>query len=80
MSSQLYYSVIDPTVVYNFNKPISTSKYYIPGYGYSNNSGPPSGGLSVNASPLHYSSTFYGSDVKSLLPNGTLSFNFDFKK
>ena len=47
---------------------IIVPKYYIKGYGYSNSSGPPSGGLGVNANPAFYSSTFFGSDVKGLFP------------
>ncbi len=42
-------------------------KYYTPGYGYSTSSGPPVGGYG-DYSPYVYSSTFFDSDVKELLP------------
>jgi len=44
-----------------------TSKYYLPGLGYSPSSGQDTG-LSIQVDPNIYSSTFFGSDVKSLLP------------
>jgi hypothetical protein len=57
------------TVIYG-NGPVLTSKYYVPGLGYSSASGPAvGGGLGMPASPLIYSSTFFGSDVKGLLPS-----------
>jgi hypothetical protein len=43
-------------------------KIYRPGLGYSASSGPQVGGLNVGANPREYSSTFFGSDIKSLLP------------
>lgn len=52
----------------NNNQPLYLSKYYMPGLGYSNASGPPTGGFGVNANPYIYSSTFFGSDIKGLLP------------
>jgi len=39
-----------------------------PGLGYSHNSGPAIGGLGSGDTPLQYSSTFFGSNIKSLLP------------
>ena len=47
---------------------IIVPKYYNPGLGYSPASGPPVGGLGVGANPRVYSSTFFGDDVKALLP------------
>lgn len=41
---------------------------FFPGLGYSPASGGPVGGLGVSATPLEFSTTFFGSDVKSLLP------------
>ena len=46
---------------------------FFPGLGYSVGSGIPFGGLGVSATPLEYSSTYFGSDVKGLLP-GNLTF------
>jgi len=54
-----------------FNDGVATL-YYIPGLGFSPASGGPVGGLGVPATPLKYSSTFFGSDVKGLLPPNTL--------
>lgn len=54
-------------VVYNWDEPLYLSKYYEPGLGYSTSSGPPVGGYGP-ANPRIYSSTFFGSDVKDLLP------------
>ncbi len=52
------------------NIPLILPKYYIPGLGYSPASSCPSGGgLGVDYSPDKHMSTFFGSDVKSLLPN-----------
>src|ERR1700722_9782432 len=66
---------------------ITVPKIYTPGYGYSNASGTPEGGIGLgpgyadnieasnapvellaNASPWIYSTTFYGSNVKDLVP------------
>lgn len=52
---------------------IVVPKYYKAGLGYSPASGPQVGGLGVGANPREYSSTFFGSDVKNLLPP-TLAF------
>jgi len=41
---------------------------FFPGLGYSHNSGSAVGGLGTSDTPLQYSTTFFGSDVKGLLP------------
>jgi len=61
-------NLFNDSTIQSGNDTILTSKHYTPGYGYSNASGPSVGGFGVSASPLIYSSTFFGSDVKSLLP------------
>jgi hypothetical protein len=53
--------------IYNWDTPLQLSKYYVPGLGYSPAGGPPVGGYGP-ANPSIYSSTFFGSDVKGLLP------------
>lgn len=50
------------------NNGIATLQFY-EGLGYSPASGGPVGGLGVDATPLFYSTTYFGSDVKGLLPN-----------
>ncbi len=58
---------------------ITVPKYYIAGLGYSPSSGPAVGGGSgygFKYGPEIYSSTFFGSDVKSLLP----AFKFSSRK
>jgi hypothetical protein len=46
-----------------------TSKYYTPGLGYSNNSGPPFGALGLDrADPSIYNSNFFTFDTKGLFP------------
>lgn len=50
---------------------ITTPKYYVAGLGYSPSSAGPVGGAPTygfQSSPSVYSSTFFGSDVKGLLP------------
>jgi hypothetical protein len=50
---------------------ITTPKYFVAGLGYSPSSASPSGGspaYGFEASPSVFSSTFFGSDVKGLLP------------
>ncbi len=64
---------------------IVVPKYYIPGYGYSTATGPQVGGYGVGANPNEFSSTFYGSNIKALLPSTAIShtlppmFNFSRK-
>ena len=53
-----------PTNISGYSVPLN----FTPGYGYGPGSGPPVGGRGVGASPKLYSSTFYGSNVKSLFP------------
>ena len=50
-------------------------KLYIRGLGYSASSGPQVGGFGTLSSPREYSSTFYGSNVKQLLP-----YTYEFSK
>jgi hypothetical protein len=47
---------------------MTVPKIYTKGLGYSPASGPQVGGLDISANPYVYSSTFFGSDVKGLLP------------
>jgi hypothetical protein len=64
---------------------IVVPKYYIPGYGYSTATGPQVGGYGVGANPNEFSSTFFGSNIKALLPSTAIShtlppmFNFSKK-
>jgi hypothetical protein len=56
-----------------------TSKHFVPGFGYSPSSGQ-NIGAAVQANPSIYSSTFFGTDLKSLFPSGKFSFSKKKKK